>query len=180
MTFEGILHVVTNLLGRWMGELSLMVSMRVETFVFLMKIDLLLTDWMTYLLTYSMDQCPFWEANRFSASQEIRHILWNPKVHHRIHNCLPTASILSQLNPVHIPHIPLPWRSILILSSHLQLGLPSGLFPSGFPHQNPVYTSLIPIRATCPTHLIFLDFIIWTIFCEQYGSLTFWTRNYFF
>ena len=31
--------------------------------------------------TYSMQQSPSWEANRFSASQEISHILWNPKVH---------------------------------------------------------------------------------------------------
>ena len=30
------------------------------------------------------------------------------------------------------PH-PTSWRSILILSTHLCLGLPSGLFPSGFP-----------------------------------------------
>ena len=30
------------------------------------------------------------------------------------------------------PH-PTSWRSILILSTHLYLGLPSGLFPSGFP-----------------------------------------------
>ena len=29
------------------------------------------------------------------------------------------------------PH-PTSWRSILILSTHLRLGLPSGLFPSGF------------------------------------------------
>ena len=42
------------------------------------------------------------------------------------------------------PHNPTSWRSILIFSSHLRLGLPSGLFPSGFPHQNPVYASLIP------------------------------------
>jgi hypothetical protein len=32
-------------------------------------------------------------------------------------------------------------RSILILSSHLRLSLPSGLLPYGFPHQNPVHTS---------------------------------------
>jgi len=38
-------------------------------------------------LTYFMDQSPSWEANRFSASQEIRFILWNPNLHYRIHNC---------------------------------------------------------------------------------------------
>jgi len=32
-----------------------------------------------------------------------------------------------------IPSHPTSWISILILSSHLSLGLPSGLFPSGFP-----------------------------------------------
>ena len=45
---------------------------------------------------------------------------------------------------------PTSWRSILILSSHLRLGLPSGLFPSGF-HTSTLYTPLSsPIRATCP------------------------------
>jgi hypothetical protein len=36
-----------------------------------------------YLLTHSTKQSPSWEANRFSASQEIPCILWNPKVHYR-------------------------------------------------------------------------------------------------
>ena len=56
------------------------------------------------------------------------------------------------------PH-PTSCRSILILSSHLSLGFPSGLFPSGFPTRTLNTLFLSPIRATCPVHLIFLDFI---------------------
>jgi hypothetical protein len=58
-------------------------------------------------------------------------------------------------------------RSILALSSHLRLGLPSGLFPSGFP-TNVLYAVLIsPIRATCPAYRILLGMIL-IIFDEEY------------
>ena len=63
------------------------------------------------------------------------------------------------------------WRSILILFSHLCLGIPSCHFPSGFPHQNPVETSLSPIRVKCPANLI-LDLITRIIFDEEYRSLS--------
>ena len=131
---------------------------------------LLISYLLTYLLTYSMEQSPSWEANRFSASQEIPRILWNPKVHYRIHKCPPTVLILSQLDPAHTPP-PTSWRSILILSSDLRLGLPSGFFPSCFPTKT-LYTPLLsPIRATCPAHLFLLDVITRTILGEECRSL---------
>ena len=69
------------------------------------------------------------------------------------------------------PH-PTSWRSILILSTHLRLGLPNGLLPSGFP-TNTLYTPLSStIRATCPAHLILLDFITLTILGEEYKSFS--------
>ena len=61
--------------------------------------------------------------------------------------------------------------SILILSSHLSLGLPSALFLSRFPIKT-LFPTLLPTCAVCPAHLILTDFITRTIFGEQYISLS--------
>ena len=97
----------------------------------------------SFILTYSMEQSPSWEANQFSASQEIPRLLWNPKVLYRIHKCPPPVPILSQLDLVHTP-------TSHFLKIHLNIILPSMLgsprwfLSLTFPHQNPVYASPLP------------------------------------
>ena len=79
-----------------------------------------------------MVQSPSWEANWFAASQEIPRISRNPKFHYRNQSVRHLS--LSWASPIQsiYPHTT-SWRSVLILSTHLCLGLSSGLLTSGFP-----------------------------------------------
>jgi hypothetical protein len=79
--------------------------------------------------SYSMEHSSSRVAKWLIASQEILCILRNPKVHYRIHKCPPPVPTLSLPSPVQPPH-PTSWRSILILSSHLCMGLLPSCFPT--------------------------------------------------
>ena len=59
--------------------------------------------------------------------------------------------------------IPIYWRSVLILYSHLRLGFPKNLFAEGLPVK--IVKELLPssILATWPAHLNVLDLITLTI-----------------
>jgi len=122
--------------GKWLAPRSrrsipvVLVDGRMLYWAFL-TLSYSLTPWSRVLLEKLTDSQPvkkfpaFYGTRRFiTAFTSVRHLLlsW-------------TNSIQS------MPPHPTSWRSILILFSHLRLGLPSGLFPSGFSTKT-LYTTL--------------------------------------
>jgi len=80
----------------------------------------------------SLVRSPSWEANRFSASQEIPRILLNPKFHYRINKSQPSVHILDQNSPVHA----LSFHSLKIYFTISRTPLSFKWPPSVWYHQN--------------------------------------------
>jgi hypothetical protein len=114
-----------------------------------------------------MELSPSWEAANCAATQELpsiygtrrfitvfkRALHWCLSWAKSIHWCLSWARSI-QSAPPH----PIPSSSILIFSTHLRLGLLSGLFPSGFP-TNILYAFSSPhsYYIPCPSNPHWLD-----------------------
>jgi hypothetical protein len=78
-----------------------------------------------------MELSPSREGVDFADTEELPRILWNPKVHYRVHK----SPILNQTNPINTTSSYLSKIHINIII-HYYLGLPSGLFSSDFPTNN--------------------------------------------
>ena len=136
----------------WLTDLLTYLHTHLITYLYCHSLTYLLTHLLTYLITpwsrvllekltglqLVKKFTAFYGTLRFiTAFTSARHL------------SLSWASSIQSIPPRHTS-----WRSILIFSSHLRLGLPSGLFPSGFPTKilyKPLPSS---IRATCHDHLI--------------------------
>ena len=122
---------------------------------------------LTCLLTYLLQGVsPSLEANRFSASKNSPYFM-EPQVslpHSQVPATCPCPKP-DQSSPWPSPHST-SWRFFLILSSHLRLGIPSGLFPLGFPTKT-LYTPLLSPYVLHAPPISF--FSIWSLeqYCER-------------
>ena len=111
-----------------------------------------------------------WGANNCTTSCEIVFIVWNLKVHNLIHNSLSLISILSQINPAHIP-------PSCLCKVHFNVILPSvPVFFKRFLLLEFSYQNFVELyfcsQATCFTHKTLFDLITVVVFSEGQKSLS--------
>jgi hypothetical protein len=126
------------------------------------------TDRPTNQPTNYMVLRPSREATNCAATEEFPNTSWNPKVHYCVHNTPPLVPILSQINPVHTT--PFYLSNIHFNINHQPTFVLVVSFLLAFPPISYMQSSFPTIHATCPTHLILLDFIILIILGKEYKS----------
>ena len=89
--------------------------------------------------------------------------MWHPSYSCRFDKTPPIVPVWTRSIKSTLSH-QLSLKSILILSSHISLCLPSGLFLSGFPMRTPYAPLLSHVCATCLAHLVVHYFITWAKF----------------
>jgi hypothetical protein len=96
----------------------------------------LLTPWNRVLLEKLTGSAASQEISRIFGTQRFLTVLTSAR-----------NLSLSWANSIQSPQPPpTSWRSILILSSHLRLGLTSGIFPSGlFPQMHTMYMTIMEL-----------------------------------
>jgi hypothetical protein len=110
--------------------MNIILSVTETSFTFIQDENQDVHSYKTTGINNSMEKSP-WEANSHSASQEILCLLWNLQVHFCFNNS--PEQVPSLARRIHSkPSHPISLTSLLILPSHLRLGIPSCLFPSGF------------------------------------------------
>jgi hypothetical protein len=120
------LYVVHKTVRKWGREVSLnalfacstgmwvcpFVSLRMKNFLVhsVCQTGVLTDRHFTPQWTNSMEQSSPWEGDSHSASQESPRLVWNAKVHYRVHRSPPLVPVLRQMCPVHTipPYSPLP------------------------------------------------------------------------
>jgi len=122
-------------LSHWRGPLTFMEVWRLSPYPLIHHCSpFRLIDQINYP-TNSTQQSPSWEASVSSPSQEIIFILWNPKVHYRIHKSLLTFPILCKIDPIHV-------SPSYLLKAHFNIVFPTTPTSSEWflylrsPHQN--------------------------------------------